>query len=282
MKPDIRIVCLGERTYRVDTPWGKLGSIELGLVSQLAIDSKGNVYLLQRKHPSILVFAPSGDMLAAWDHVTIMDGHGISVSPDDRILVIDRDAHEIIIFDTEGRVLQKLGSRNRPRHGMPFNHPTDVAVASDGEIYVADGYGNSNVHRIAADGTHLMSWGKPGIGPGEFSTPHAVWIDPQNRVLVADRENNRVQLFNRDGAFLGAWGDLFHPMDIWGDANGWMLITDQIPRLSLLSPDGKLAGRCRPVLNGAHGVWGTPDGSIFLAEMHPSRITKLVPLAVLV
>jgi peptidylglycine monooxygenase len=272
---------LGERTYRVDTPWGKLGSVALGLVSQLAIDSKGNVYLLQRRHPSILVFNPSGELISAWDHVTIADGHGISVSPDDRILVIDRDAHEIIIFDTEGRVLQKLGTRNRPRHGKPFNHPTDVAVATDGEFYVTDGYGNSNVHRIAADGTHLMSWGRPGAGPGEFSTPHAVWIDTQNRVLVVDRENNRVQLFNRDGDFLGQWGDFFHPMDIWGDANGAIIITDQIPRLSLLSPEGNLLGRCRPVLNGAHGVWGTPDGSIFLAEMNPSRITKMVPLPVL-
>ncbi len=278
MEMETQIVRLGERRYRVDTPWGELDGMELGLVSQLAVDSKGNVYLLQRKHPSVLVFAPSGAMIAQWDHVRIMDGHGICVSPDDRILVIDRDAHEIIVFNPDGRIVQRLGERHNPRDGLPFNHPSDVAVASDGEIYVTDGYGNSNVHRFAADGTYLMSWGKPGAGRGEFSTPHSIWIDPQDRVLVADRENNRVQIFTRDGQYLCEWHDLFHPMDMWGDADGAMLVTDQVPRLSRFSPDGTLIGRCRPALNGAHGVWGAPDGSIFLAEMIPSRITKMTPV----
>lgn len=279
MQPETQIVRLGDRRYKVDTPWGNLGGIELGLVSQLAVDSKGKVYLLQRQHPSVLVFAPSGDLIASWHHVHIMDGHGICVSPDDRIFVIDRDAHEIIVFDTSGRIVQRLGSRHSPRDGLPFNHPTDVAVAPDGEIYVTDGYGNSNVHRFSADGAYLMSWGKPGAGKGEFSTPHAIWIDPQDRVLVTDRENNRVQIFTRDGQYLAEWGDLYYPMDMWGDAEGAILVTDQVPRLSRISPDGMLLGRCRPVLNGAHGVWGAPDGSIFLAEMIPSRITKLTPEA---
>jgi peptidylglycine monooxygenase len=278
MNQAIRVVCLGERAYRVEAPWGKLEGVELGLVSQIAVDSKGHVYLLQRKRPSVLVFDPFGNLIAAWEHVSITDGHGICVSFDDRIFVIDRDAHEIIVFNTQGKVLQKLGTRNRPRHRLPFNHPTDVAVASDGEIYVSDGYGNSNVHRMAADGTHLMSWGKPGRGPGEFSTPHAVWIDSQDRVLVSDRENNRVQPFNREGVFLGEWTDFFHPMDIWGHRNGQILVTDQTPRLSLICADGTLGGRCRPSLNGAHGVWGAPDGSIFLAEMNPSRIARMVPV----
>ena len=76
------------------------------------------------------------------------------------------------------------------------------------------------VHRFAADGRHLMSFGRPGSGPGEFTTPHAVWVDRSNRVLVADRENDRVQLFDRDGRYLEEWGDFHHPMDIYEDASG--------------------------------------------------------------
>ena len=163
----------------------------------------------------------------------IVDGHGIYVSPDDRVFVVDRDAHQILIFDTAGQILQTLGIRNSPKSGEPFNHPTDVAVAPDGEIYASDGYGNSRVHRFTAEGQLQMSWGNPGAAAGEFTTPHAVWIDAENRVLVADRENNRVQVFDREGTYLTEWHDLYHPMDICGYINGSVLVTDQVPRLSL-------------------------------------------------
>lgn len=274
-----QIVVLGDRRYRVETPWGVLPrGMELGQVSQLAADSRGNVYLLQRAHPAVLVFEPTGALTAAWDHLRIMDGHGIAASPRDRILITDRDAHQVIITDTEGKVLLTLGERHRPRNAAPFNHPADAAIAPDGEIYIADGYGNSLVHRFSPDGEHIASWGRPGDGAGEFTTPHAVWIDSLDRVLVADRENNRVQIFDRGGSYLGEWRDLYHPMDMYGMPDGSMLVTDQVPRLSMFAPDGRLTGRCRPALNGAHGIWGDPQGNIFLAEMVPARITKLVPL----
>jgi hypothetical protein len=96
-------------------------------------------------------------------------------------------------------------------------------------------------------------------------------------VLVADRENNRVQIFDLGGGYLSEWRDLYHPMDIYGAADGSILVTDQVPRLSMFAADGTLIGRCRPALNGAHGVWGDEYGNIFLA-MIPSRITKLVPV----
>jgi peptidylglycine monooxygenase len=274
-----QIVILGQHRYRVETPWGRLpAGTSLGLVSQVAADSSGRVYLLQRAFPSVLVFSPSGQLEAMWEHVRIMDGHGIYVSPDDRVFVVDRDAHQILILDTVGQILQTLGIRNRPAPGQPFNHPTDVAVAPDGDIYVSDGYGNSSVHRFTAEGRLQMSWGTPGAAPGEFTTPHAVWIDAENRVLIADRENNRVQVFDREGTYLTEWRDLYHPMDICSYADGSILVTDQVPRLSLFSLDGRLTGRCRPALNGAHGVCADRQGNIFLAEMIPSRITKLTLL----
>lgn len=134
------------------------------------------------------------------------------------------------------------------------------------------------VHQFTADGKHIGSWGKPGSGPGEFTTPHAVWVNSSDRVLVADRENNRVQIFDLGGGYLTEWRDLYHPMDIYGTATGSILVTDQVPRLSMFAADGTLIGRCRPALNGAHGVSGDEYGNIFLAEMIPSRITKLVPV----
>ena len=279
MTDEGRFVMMGTRRYRVEAPWGKLPEPKaFGQISQVAVDSWGRVYVLQRSNPPVLIFDAAGDNVGALGSDRIIDPHGIFISPDDRIFVVDRDAHQIVIFAADGSVLNTIGSRGRPCFGGPFNHPTDVATASDGEIYVTDGYGNSRVHRFTANGSLIGSWGEPGKAPGQFSTPHAVWVDRQNRVLVADRENDRVQVFDRDGRYLESWTDFFHPMDIFEDADGMIFVTDQVPRVSMLSGDGRLVGRSRPAMNGAHGIWGDRDGSIYLAEMIPSRMAKLVPL----
>ncbi len=274
------VVVMGDRRYRVERPWGELPhDTRLAALSQLAVDSHGRVYAYQRADPPVIVFEPTGAFRAAWGHGLIADAHGIFISADDRVYLVDRDAHQILIFTTEGERLGALGARNAPRFQAPFNHPTDVAVAPDGEIYVSDGYGNSAIHRFSASGEHMTTWGRPGSGPGEFTTPHAIWVDRAERVLVADRENDRVQLFDRDGRFLEAWGDFYHPMDIAEDDRGMILVTDQVPRLSMLSPAGELVGRCRAVWNGAHGVSCNAGGDIFLAEMRPNRVTKLAVTA---
>ena len=111
--------------------------------------------------------------------------------------------------------------------------------------------------------------------PGAFSVPHAIWIDKQDRVLVADRENNRIQAFDRNGTYLTEWTGFFHPMDLFVDDRGLIFVSDQTPSLCLLSPTGELLGRCKPMSNGAHGIWGNAAGDLFLAEMDPPRLTKL-------
>jgi peptidylglycine monooxygenase len=152
-----------------------------------------------------------------------------------------------------------------------------VAFGPDGTLYVADGYGASRIHRFSPDGTPLASWGSPGNGPGQFTTPHGLWVLGDGRVLVADRENDRVQAFSATGDWLATWTDFPRPMDIWSDPTGAIYVTDQVPRLSRLGPDGTLTGRCRPVLNGAHGIAGDAAGRLYLAEVNPSRVTRLVP-----
>ena len=132
--------------------------------------------------------------------------------PDGRVLVVDRDAHQVLICDTQGKRQLALGMRHAPALQAPFNHPTSAAVAPDGDIYVADGYGNSVVHRFGADGRLKRTLGRAAARvPGEF-THAACGVDrPRGRVLVADRENNRVQIFDRDGTYLTEWGDFYHP-----------------------------------------------------------------------
>lgn len=274
-------VRLGETIYRVERPWGDVPA-GAGVPSDVACDAEGRVYVQLRQDsytdpvgPAVVVLAPDGRRLDAWGGEEVADGHMLSVHPDGRVFVVDRDAQEVLLFDRHGKRLGGLGTRHRP--GEPFNAPCDIAFAPDGTMYVADGYAASVVHRFSAEGTPMGRWGREGSGPGEFTTPHSVWVLPDGRVTVADRENNRVQVFTPEGRWLADWRGNHKPMSVHGGPDGTLLVTDQVPQLSLLSPDGAILGRCRPVLNGAHGIWRAPDGRIFLSEQNPPRITCLVP-----
>lgn len=279
MSTEQQQVILGERRYRVDRFWGQLPQdVKLGLVSTLAVAGDGSVHVAQRGGAPVIAFDADGHYLHAWDADCVSDPHGINIDRRDRILIVDRDAHEIQIRTLTGEPIAVLGTRHRPQFQAPFNHPTSAFGAADGEIYVADGYGNSNVHRFAADGKHLSTWGSAGPGACELSTPHSVWVDQRDRVLVADRENNRVSVFDRDGRYITSWTDFYHPMDIAEDADGFIYVSDQIPRLTQLDPDGRMVGRCRPVWNTPHGVACGQDGAIFVTEMSPSSLTRLTPL----
>ena len=274
------VVCLGDDLFAVERPWGDLPpGMQLADVSDVAVDSHDRVYVFQRGDPPVVIFDDSGAYVGAWGSGILADAHGIFITPDDRVLLADRDAHQVLRFDLEGHLELALGERHHPRLQQPFNHPADAATAPNGDILVADGYANSAIHRFSADGALLQTWGRPGRGPGEFSTPHAIRVHPDGRILVADRENNRIQIFSAEGEYLTEWTDFFHPMDVYIDALGRTYVTDQIPRLSMLAPDGTLLGRCRPVLYQPHGAWGDSRGNLYMAETAPmNRLTRLTRL----
>ena len=274
-------VALGQQRYRVERPWGDIPSGG-GKVTDVVCDERGHLFVLLRADcyvdaplPVVIELSPDGRRLGAWGE-EIADGHMLSIGPDGRIYIVDRDAHEIVVFDRNGKRVGGIGQRHQPN--SPFNHPCDVAIAPSGDIYVADGYGASRVHRFNANGTLISTWGEPGDRPGHFSTPHGIWALADGRIAVTDRENNRLQVFSADGALLAVWQDFYQPMDIFQDTSGRLYVTDKVPRLSMLAPDGTLLARCRPVLNGAHGMWGDASGNLFMAEMNPSRVTKLTPV----
>ena len=273
-------VTLGTQRYEIQRPWGETDGV--GMISDVATDAEGRIFVLLRQDcytdpesPAVLVLAPDGRREHAFGAAEVADGHMLGVSPAGLVHVVDRDAHQIIIFDRHGREQGRIGERHRA--GAPFNSPCDVAFAPNGDILVGDGYAAARVHRFSAGGTPLGGFGEPGTGPGQFLIPHAVWVQPDGTVVVADRDNCRLQFFTPEGRFIREIVDSYKPMDIWGDAAGRLYVTDQVPRLSLLDAEGGLIGRGRAVLNGAHGVCLAPDGSILLAEMNPRRMTRLNP-----
>ena len=158
----------------------------------------------------VIVFDKEGKFLNAWGKGVFSSPHGIFIDRDDTVYLSDDYDHTVRIFDIEGDLKMMLGKPGVAAEtgykvdespvlfaGNPFNRVTNVARGRNGDLYISDGYGNARVHRFAADGTHLTSWGRPGSGPGEFNLPHSIAIDSAGRVYVADRENSRVQIFSR-------------------------------------------------------------------------------------
>lgn len=273
------VIALGEARYRVQRPFGSWPA-NSGKVSDVTVGPDGRIFVLLRHDPlvdpddpRVIVLGPDGEYLDAFGGADIADSHCMTAHPDGRLFVVDRDMHQVVIFSSDGLKSGALGLRGQPHR--PFNHPTDVAIAPSGDIYVSDGYAGWHVHRFAADGTHLSTWGSFGAGPGEFAEPHAIWCQPDGRVVVVDRSNNRLQVFDPQGRFLAQWGGFRRPVAIWGDSAGRLYVTDETPSLTCLSPEGARIGRARPMLNGAHGIFGTPDGALLLAEANPSRVTRL-------
>lgn len=268
------IVGTGEHVYQVIHPFGTVPEgMTFSGASHVATDSSDRVYAFRRQDPPVLVFDAQGTLLDSWGSGVFLDAHGIFITPQDEIFLIDRDAHEVLKFNTAGEVLLRIGTRERPSLQGPFNHPADLAVAANGEIFIADGYGNSRVHRFSAQGELIKSWGSPGSGPGEFSTPHGIWVDPSDRVYVCDRENDRVQIFTVEGEYLSEWRDLYHAMDIFRDAQGIFYVTDQTPRITMFNAAGELVARGRTPYN-AHGMWGDSQGNIYLSD-NAAGVTKL-------
>lgn len=267
----------GDFRYEYQPEWPRMpGGISLGEPSGVAVDSMDRVYVYQRLGPPVLVFDRDGQFLESWERRNgiPLDAHHIHIGPDDTVYLADRDAHQVLIYDTGGNLQRSLGTRDRAAMQAPFNHPADVCVAPSGELYVADGYGNSSVHRFSAAGDHISSFGNPGSGPGQFRVPHSVSVSQDGRVYVADRENNRVQVFTAEGKFLAQWTDFKCPMGVHIDANQVVYVTDQIPRISIFTLDGELLARGR-TFEGAHQVYTDSQGSIYGLDTANQRVQKL-------
>jgi len=233
----------------------------------------------QRQGPPVLVFDQNGQFLEPWERRggVPLDAHHIHVGPDDTVYLADRDAHQILLYDVAGNLRRELGARGQAAMQAPFNHPADVCAAPSGELYVADGYGNSSVHRFSPSGDYISSFGSPGSAPGQFRVPHSIRVSRDGRVYVADRENHRVQIFTPDGEFIDQWTDFKCPMGVHIDAGQAVYVTDQIPRISIYSLDGELLARGR-TFEGAHQVYTDSQGNIYGVDTANQRVQKLAKL----
>jgi peptidylamidoglycolate lyase len=151
----------------------------------------------------LIIDKDSGKIIDSWGEDLFIMPHGLTVDRNNNIWVTDVGLHQVFKFNHSGELLMELGvSRVAGNDSTHFNRPTDVAIAADGCIYVSDGYRNSRVVKFDSSGNYLLEWGTKGDGPGQFNIPHSIDLDAQGNVYVADRENNRVQVFTSNGKFL--------------------------------------------------------------------------------
>ena len=285
----------GKWTYEPVAGWGRSAKRPtLGIVSGIAGDADDRVYVFQRTiEPSVLVFDPAGREIGQWGLGDFGHPHGIWIGPDATrggeqvVLTTDRDRHQVVKYTLDGRRLQEWGFFRQPGDlGEPFNQPARATLTPDGQMVVADGYGQYRVHRFDAHGKLARTWGKRGTGPGEFGWPvHHALLDPRGRLLVIDRGNNRVQLFDLDGHYQGEWGGLHVPQDMVITPEGEVIMVEGTgPSVAVLNLDGEALCRWGERGDGPgqfadspHSVWVDSRGDLYVGEVTtPDRIQKFV------
>lgn len=255
----------------------------------------------------VLLFDPMGNVVKRFGAGMIVWPHGIYVDADDNVWIADAVGyapvpdgvgHVILKFSPDGKLLMTLGKEGVAGDGTDvFNKPSDMLVAPNGDIFVADGHdagGNNRIIKFASDGTFIKQWGETGYEDGQFHDPHALAMDSRGRLFVGDRGNSRIQIFDQGGQHLGTWTQFGRPSGIFikddilycadSESNarrngGWKrgirigsvrdgIVTAFIPDPE---PDQDNSGT-----SAAEGVAVDAAGNIYGAEVGPRALKKYV------
>lgn len=314
--------------YRPLDSWAQLPTgRKWGSASAIDIDKRtGNIWVADRCGANtcssstdnpVFQFDASGKLLKNWGAGVFVTPHGIYVDKDGNVWMTDQIArdgkgNQVIKFSPDGQVLMRIGKAGVTGTGPDtFNQPSDVIVAPNGDIFVADGHGgdtNARIVKFSSDGKFIKTWGKKGSGPGEFDTPHALAFDDKGRLFVADRGNRRIQIFDQDGKFLQEWKQFGGPSGIYIDPKGNIYTADSQSNAKN-NPGYKRGIRVGTVKDGkvkafiqdtmatpesddrwqnssalplsdtsfAEGVVADAKGNLYLAEVGPQKLSKYVP-----
>jgi 6-bladed beta-propeller/NHL repeat len=314
--------------YRAVENWAKLpDGRPMGAVGDLMLDPDGkHIWAIVRCSATesnrfgtecldsdldpIIKFDLNGNVVKSFGGGMFIWPHGLDVDQGGNVWVADAVSakktpkgvrgHQVVKFSPEGKVLLTLGTPGVAGDGPDhFNAPSDVVVASNGDIFVADGHsfddGNNRVVKFSKEGKFIKAWGKTGYAPGEFRMLHAIAIDSEGRVFVADRGNNRIQIFNQDGKFLTQWTQFGRPSGITFDDKGQIYVTDSESDL-IQNPGWEMGIRIGNAKTGWVSSfilypWGDPrvvegtgaefvavdkEGNLYGGEPRPRRIQKYV------
>jgi peptidylamidoglycolate lyase len=245
--------------------------------------------------PAVLeIDADTGALINSWGANAFLVPHGITIDPANNVFLTDVGLQQVFKFTHDGKPLLALGEpRVGAWDGRHFNQPTDVQIRPDGTFYVSDGYVNSRVALFDPGGRLLYEWGKKGSAEAQFSNPHGLAFGPGGDVLVADRENSRIQVFDGKGAFKRQWlgaKEIGRVFSVTAGADGALYVgvrrEDYDPPSNgvlKLDRDWRTVASIGfgaagdPVFNAVHDLAVGRDGSIYVAETRTRRVVKLRP-----
>jgi hypothetical protein len=244
--------------YRAGVHWGQLPSgRRWGSTAGVYAGPDGSIWAIDRCGASgaggtacansaldpILQFDTSGKLLKSFGAGRIVSPHKISLDREGNVWVADNGSvqgkgQQVLKFSPDGKLLMTLGKAGTSGTGPDeFDQPTDAAVGANGDIFVADGHsggggatGNARIVKFDRSGKYITSWGKKGMGQGEFDVPHALAIDSRGRLFVGDRQNNRIQIFEPDGRFVAQWFQFGRPSGMYIDRNDVLYVADSESR----------------------------------------------------
>jgi DNA-binding beta-propeller fold protein YncE len=275
--------------YHVVENWAKLpAGWTLAECSSVTASRDGHIWVFNRSQHPVIEFDRDGNLVQAWPEFKVGSSHGIREDAQGNIWGVDTKRHAVVKYSRAGKVLMTLGDPGGKPGGNEshnaFNLPTGIAFAPNGDFFVTDGYGNSRVVRFDKNGKYIRHFGRKGTGDGEFNRVHDIAIDGDGRLYIADPINERVQIFDGDGKFLGKWTGIGAP---WGlhyvAAEQAMYMCDGTnQRVVKLNLDGKVLGvfgtpgSAAGQFDIAHNLTVDATGAIYVAEIKNKRVQKFV------
>ena len=263
-------------SYRVSATWAQLPpGVDWGRVIAIASDQNDNIWVLRRSEPSVLVVTAEGKFVKSWGQGLFAQGaHFISADHEGNVWTTDNVDNTVYKFDQNGKLLLTLGRRGQAGDNTSrdlFDGPSSVAIAPNGDIFVTDGYRNSRLVKFSKDGTFLkIIGGIKGNAPGQFDLPHAVVLDAKGRLIVADRNNRRVQILDQEGTFIEQWPnlDLVRPAGLIAASDGTVYVSDTNPQGSTIKivRDGKITGLIGGLDGLPHFIARDRSGALFMAD----------------
>jgi sugar lactone lactonase YvrE len=246
--------------WEVLQSWGQLpAGTTWGAASQVATTKEGQIVIFRRMNPSFFVLNPDGTFVKSWGDTPYKLAHGIRIDKEGFIWVTDNSDNIVQKFSPDGKLLMTIGRKGSAGDNMSqdaFDGPADVFVAANGDVFVADGYRNARVVQFSREGKFIkIIGGTKGSEPGQFNLPHAVVVDSKGRLIVADAENSRVQVFDQTGKFLEQWTDFI------AKPRGAMYITaDDTLYISHVDAEAISIVKNGKVVDVIKGVGGRPHG----------------------
>jgi DNA-binding beta-propeller fold protein YncE len=263
--------------------WGRLpAGLEWEAASQISTTPEGQIVVLRRASPFFVVLTPEGEVVRTWGENLFRVAHGLRIDRKGFLWVTDNADNFVQKYSPDGQLQLTLGQRGVAGGNdskTAFDGPADVFVQPDGDILVADGYRNSRIVRFSGDGTfRSIIGGTKGSEPGQFNVPHALVVDSRGRVIVADAENNRIQVFDQSGKFLEQWTDFpSKPRgSIFITADDTLYVSHVDSESISIMKNGKVIDRVTGIGGRPHGVTLDAQGNLYVANPASRSVKKIV------